>query len=26
VDVESTVELAPPLPEDWDPRTSTLGA
>jgi len=24
VEVESTVEVAPALPEDWDPRTATL--
>jgi predicted dehydrogenase len=24
--VESTVTLAPPLPEDWDPQASTLGS
>lgn len=25
VDVESTLEVPPPLPEDWDPAASTLG-
>ena len=24
VEVESTVEVAPTLPEDWDPRAATL--